>query len=71
MSRAQLMERARRLGMRTSLRAEPGFGVDCLTRFRLTLALAGASSRTACAFEYCAQDAEKRPAPEAVLTSRA
>ena len=43
MSRAQLMEHARRLGMRASLRAEPGLGPDGLKRFRLTLALAGAS----------------------------
>jgi hypothetical protein len=43
MSRAQLIERARRLEMRASLRAEPGFGPDGLMHFRLILVMAGAS----------------------------
>jgi len=37
MSRAQLVDRARRLDMRASLRVQPGIGPDGLTQFRLTL----------------------------------
>ncbi|MCP3713466.1 hypothetical protein M3I54_42655 [Paraburkholderia sp. CNPSo 3274] len=37
MSRAQLVDRARRLGMRASLRVQHGIGPDGLTQFRLTL----------------------------------
>ena len=40
MSRAQLVDRARRLDMRASLRVQPGIGPDGLTRFRLTLSFA-------------------------------
>ena len=40
MSRAQLVERARRLDMRASLRVQSGIGPDGLTQFRLTLSLA-------------------------------
>jgi hypothetical protein len=40
MSRAQLVDRARRLDMRASLRVQPGIGPDGLTQFRLTLSSA-------------------------------
>jgi hypothetical protein len=43
MSRAQLVERARRLNMRGSLRVQPGIGPDGLTPFRLTLSFADES----------------------------
>ena len=37
MSRAQLVDRARRLDMHASLRVQPGIGPDGLTQFRLAL----------------------------------
>jgi hypothetical protein len=40
MSRAQLVDRARRLDMRASLRVQPGIGPDGLTQFRLALSFA-------------------------------
>ncbi|MCX5544158.1 hypothetical protein M3A49_32595 [Paraburkholderia sp. CNPSo 3076] len=40
MSGAQLVDRARRLDMRASLRVQPGIGPDGLTQFRLTLSFA-------------------------------
>jgi hypothetical protein len=40
MSRAQLVDRARRLDMCASLRAQPGIGPDGLAQFRLTLSFA-------------------------------
>lgn len=43
MSRAQLVDRARRLDMRASLRVQPGIGPDGLTQFRLTLSFANGS----------------------------
>ena len=43
MSRAQLVDRARRLDMRASLRVQPGIGPDGLTHFRLTLSFADES----------------------------
>lgn len=43
MSRAQLVDRARRLDMHPSLRVQPGIGPDGLTRFRLTLRFADTS----------------------------
>lgn len=43
MSRAQLIDRARRLDMRASLRMQPGIGPDGLTQFSLTLNFANES----------------------------
>jgi hypothetical protein len=43
MSRAQLVDRTRRLDMRASLRVQPGIGPDGLAQFRLTLSFANAS----------------------------
>ena len=43
MSRAQLVDRARRLDMRASLSVQSGIGPDGLTQFRLTLSLADES----------------------------
>ncbi|WP_321964987.1 hypothetical protein [Paraburkholderia sp. J7] len=43
MSRAQLVDRARRLDMGASLRVQPGIGPDGLTQFRLTLSIADES----------------------------
>ncbi|WP_028209024.1 hypothetical protein [Paraburkholderia nodosa] len=40
MSRAQLVDRARRQDMHASLRVQPGFGPDGLTQFALTLSFA-------------------------------
>jgi hypothetical protein len=40
MSRAQLVDRARRLDMRASLRVQPGINPDGLLQFRLTLSFA-------------------------------
>lgn len=40
MSRAQLMDRARQLDMRASLRVQRGIGPDGLTHFRLALSFA-------------------------------
>jgi hypothetical protein len=40
MSRAQLVDRARRLDMHASLRVQPGIGPDGLTQFRLALSFA-------------------------------
>lgn len=43
MSRAQLVDRARRFDMRATLRVQPGIGLDGLTRFRLGLSFADGS----------------------------
>ncbi|MBB2927822.1 hypothetical protein [Paraburkholderia silvatlantica] len=43
MSRAQLLDRARRLDMRASLRVQPGIEADGLTQFRLALSFADES----------------------------
>ena len=40
MSRAQFVDRARRLDMRASIRMQPGIGPDGLTQFKLTLSFA-------------------------------
>ncbi|MEM5314206.1 hypothetical protein [Paraburkholderia sp. JHI869] len=40
MSRAQLIDRARRLDLRASLHVQPAIGPDGLTQFRLTLSFA-------------------------------
>jgi hypothetical protein len=43
MSRAQLVDRTRRLDMRASLRMQPDIGTDGLAQFRLTLNFANGS----------------------------